>query len=175
MEAEGLNARLLTITGLAAKYCSVLENAEEYGRKEFVTEMTSLLPRLYLDFSDPDLNVGENDEYYAGYVDEDYYDSVRRKVERILGADDIFLETFEEDMKYSETPVSASISESLADIFQPLYNFVSIVKDSEGADIVGAYGDCRENFESYWGQTLCNVMRPLNTLKYSGTLEDDDE
>ncbi len=40
-----------------------------------------------------------------------------------MGEDDVFLETFEEDMKYSDTPVAASVSESLADIFQPLYNF----------------------------------------------------
>ncbi len=83
-----------------------------------------------------------------------------------MGEDDVFLETFEEDMKYSDTPVAASISESLADIFQPLYNFISVVKDSEGDNAAGAFRECKENFESYWSQTLCNVMRALNNIRY---------
>lgn len=173
MEKNELTARLMDITARAAKYCATVENAVEYGKKEFIIDIIDLLPRIYLDFSDADLNIGENDEYFSTYVDEDYYESVRRKMETLLGEDDVFLETFEEDMKYSDTPVAASISESLADIFQPLYNFISIVKATEGDSIVGAYGECRENFESYWSQTLCNVMRALNNLRYSAIFNED--
>ena len=105
--------------------------------------------------------------YYGQYVDEDYYESVRRHVEMLLGPDDVFLETFEEDMKYSDTPIAASIAECLADIFRPLYNFISIVKDTDGAELEGAYRECRENFVEYWSQTLCNVLRALNHVYYS--------
>lgn len=98
-----------------------------------------------------------------------FYDSVRRNVETLLGPDDIFLETFEEDMKYSDTPIAASISECLADIFQPLYNFISVVKESEGEQSLAAYRDCREAFASYWAQTLCNVLRALNHLYFNPT------
>ena len=90
-----------------------------------------------------------------------------------MGPDDIFLETFEEDMKYSETPIAASISESLADLFQPLYNFISVVKDSEGDKLVEAYINCKEDFISYWSQTLCNVLRALNNVRYSSSAEND--
>ena len=103
------------------------------------------------------------------YVDEDFYDAVRRNVESLLGPDDTFLETFEEDMKYSDTPIAASVAEGLADIFQPLYNFISVVKESEGESIFEAYSECRENFDAYWSQTLCNVMRPLNNIKYNSS------
>ena len=110
------------------------------------------------------------DNFYSGsasYVDEDYYESVRRGVETLMGEDDTFLETFEEDMKYSDTPIAASVAESLADIFQDLFNFVSVVKDSEGAQTMEALGECKENFEAYWSQTLCNVLRALNHYRYS--------
>lgn len=105
-------------------------------------------------------------QYYSSYVDEDYYEGVRLHIETLLGPDDTYLETFEEDMKYSDTPIASSISESLADIFQPLYNFISVVRDSDGEDLEGAYRECRENFVSYWGQTLCNVLRALNFIYY---------
>ena len=84
----------------------------------------------------------------------------------LLGEDDTYLETFEEDMKYSDTPIAASIAEGLADIYQDLYNFLSPVRDSDGALAAPALVECRENFASYWGQTLTNVMRPLNHLHY---------
>lgn len=168
-----IKSRLMEVTSEAARFCSLVEQATDYTKLEFVTEALSLLPRIYISFSDPSLDLGENDEYFSTYVDEDYYDSIRRKVEMLLGEHDVFLETFEEDMKYSDTPVAASISESLADIFQALYNFISIVKESEGDSLEGAYMECRENFAAYWSQTLCNVLRALNHLRYNVDLGEE--
>lgn len=172
MDNLTLRSRLLTVTKLASDYCMLLENARNYEKTDFISEVLGYLPRIYFEFSDlepdltdPEIEVG----YYPSYVDEDFYESIRRKVETLLGPDDTYLETFEEDMKYSDTPIAASISESLADIFQPLYNFLTIVKESDGEQSVGAYGECRENFIAYWSQTLCNVMRPLNYLRYNST------
>lgn len=181
--------RLLRITALANDYCTTLQQTNEMERLEFVQAMTDLLPRIYWEFSDfapqneqcpekptaegapdPDSLLAleeEEERYYGSYVDEDFYESIRRHVEMVLGPDDVFLETFEEDMKYSDTPIAASVSECLADIFQPLFNFISIVKDSEGSELEGAYLECRENFTSYWSQTLCNVLRPLNHIRFS--------
>lgn len=171
MDNSTFRKQLLQITALASGYCALLENASQMEKEEFVDEALSFLPRLYYEFSD--LAPEEEDytefgfEYYRSYVDEDFYESVRRNVETVLGPDDVFLETFEEDMKYSDTPIAASIAESLADIFQPLYNFISVVRESEGEQSGGAYAECRENFVAYWSQTLCNVMRALNHLRFS--------
>lgn len=168
MKEEELQSRLMQLTALASEYCYAIENARELEKDEFVAGMLCYLPRLYLEFSD--IDAGESDdmelEFFSSYVDEDYYESMRRNVEMLMGEDDVFLETFEEDMKYSDTPVAASISESLADIFQPLYNFISVVKDSDGESAHEAFAVCKSDFESYWAQTLCNVMRALNNLRY---------
>lgn len=189
-----LRSRLLGVTALASEYCVTLENAAEAERTDFIASMLQLLPKIYLEFndirpenlSDTDSEENEGDgsgaesgneyedeygahRYYGSYVDEDYYESVRRHVESLLGPDDVYLETFEEDMKYSDTPIAASVAESLADIFQPLYNFISIVKDTEGAEIEGAYRECHDNFAAYWSQTLCNVLRALNNLYYNSS------
>lgn len=195
MTNQELRQRLYGVVALATDYCVTLENASETPRNEFLVKMLNLLPRLYLEFLDiaPDARRGnsvdtdaeeeseyafdefspvrleedEEPQYFSDYVDEDYYDSVRRHIEGLLGPDDVYLETFEEDMKYSDTPIGASISESLADIFQTLYNFISVVKDSEGEHLEPAYKECRENFTAYWGQTLCNVMRALNNVYFN--------
>lgn len=165
-----IKARLLGVTSLAAEYCSACENAMEMEKDEFVDTMLNLLPRIYWEFFDisaDDTVLLEESDFYSSYVDEDYYESVRRHIEALLGPDDVFLETFEEDMKYSETPIAASAAECLADLFQPLFNYISVVKDTEGDRIVEAYIQCKEDFESYWSQTLCNVLRALNHIKYN--------
>ena len=171
MTEDNIRRRLMTVTAYAADYCTACERAGDMERDEFVDRMLDLLPRIYweiFDITTEDVvTLGETD-YFSTYVDEDYYDSIRRHMEALLGADDVFLETFEEDMKYSDTPIAASIAESLADIFQPLFDFISVVKDTDGDKITEAYLQCKEDFESYWSQTLCNVLRALNHIKYKG-------
>ncbi len=171
MTEDNMRQRLLALTSLAADYCAVCENAGEMEKSEFIDRMLDSLPRLYWEFFDistDDVVVLEEYDCFSSYVDEDYYESVRRHIESVLGPDDVFLETFEEDMKYSDTPIAASVAESLADIFQPLFNFISVVKDTDGDSIIEAYMQCKEDFVSYWSQTLCNVLRALNHIKYSG-------
>lgn len=175
MSEDNIRTRLIAVTSLAADYCACLENAGEMEKDEFIDRMLDCLPRLYWEFFDitaEEVVMLEEADFFSSYVDEDYYESVRRHIEALLGPDDVFLETFEEDMKYSDTPIAASIAESLADIFQPLFNFISVVKDTDGENIIEAYMQCKEDFDSYWSQTLCNVLRALNHIKYKGGSED---
>ncbi|MDE6532497.1 MAG: DUF5063 domain-containing protein [Muribaculaceae bacterium] len=171
MIENDMRGRLIALTSLAADYCAVCESAGEIEKEEFIDAMLNVLPRIYWEFFDisaDDVFLLEESGYFSSYVDEDYYESIRRHIEATLGPDDVFLETFEEDMKYSETPIAASVAESLSDIFQPLFDFISVVKDTEGERIEEAYIHCKEDFESYWSQTLCNVLRALNHIKYNG-------
>lgn len=172
-EAEALDekqvrTRLVNIVALANNYCVALEHAREQERADFVIEILDYLPRIYWEFSDLQTPPSIEEEIYMPeFVDEDYYESIRRGVGELMGEEDVFLETFEEDMKYSDTPIAASISESLADIFQDLYNFVAAVRDSDGDMLVEAFTACKENFIAGWSQTLCNVLRALNHLRYN--------
>ena len=44
---------------------------------------------------------------------------------------------------------------------------LAVVEDSEGLQTTPALIECKENFESYWSQKLCNVLRAINKLKYN--------
>lgn len=162
------NTRLLDLVGLAKSYCDLCQSAREFSKEEFIDHALNLLPRIYWNFFDLEAGVslGES-EYFSDYVDEILYGQVQSSIASVMGASDMFLDTFEEDMKYSETPISSSVSECMADIFQPLFNFVSIVHDSEGSQMQEAFISCKEDFESYWSQTLCNALKALNNVKYS--------
>lgn len=160
-----LNSNAIAFIGLANEYCQAVENSRDYEQGEFVNTMLKLLPRLYI--SATDLSVDEADMYDAyidAALDEDYYDAVRRGMEETIGPDDTYLEVFEEDMKYSDTPVSASIAEGLADIFQVLYNFLATVRDATDETVTLALVSVKDDFKAYWSSTLCNVLRALNAI-----------
>lgn len=160
--------RLLELVSLAKSYCDLCENAGELEKNELIDRSLDILPRIYWNFFDlqAGVSLGESD-YFSEYLDESLYEQIKSGIASVMGASDTFLETFEEDMKYSDTPITSSISECMADLYQPLFNFVSIVHDSEGAQIEEAFISCKEDFESYWSQTLCNVLKALNSVKYN--------
>lgn len=167
-----LNTNALALIALCNEYCEALENVRETSRDEFVASMLRLLPRLYIAATDLRLDIPEDeDPYLENAIEEEYYDSVRRNLENLFGADDVYLEVFEEDMKYSDTPISASISEGLADIFQPLYNFIEMVKYAPEPVVAVGLVALKEDFEGYWSRVLCNVLRAVNHVRYSSTSE----
>ena len=167
MDNTSISRNTLSFIGLATEFCSALEQAPAAEKEEFTATMLHLLPRLYITISDatPEEKMLET-EPLGTYVEEEQYEQVRAGVAALLGEDDTYLETHEEDMKYSDTPIAASIAEGLADIYQDLCNFLTPVRDSEGALAAPALAECKENFAAYWGQTLTNVMRPLHHIHY---------
>ena len=78
-------------------------------------------------------------------------------------------------MKYSEEPLAASISEGLADIYQDLKDFISTYRLGNEPQMLEALYICYENFVSYWGQQLVNVLRALHNVKYSPNDNDDED
>ena len=92
---------------------------------------------------------------------------MRDTIAAIMADDDVYLEVFVDDMKYSDTPISAFVSENLADLYQEFYNLVQSVKDAPEEYRTSLVEQCKENFVEYWGQTLCNVLRALNSVFYN--------
>ncbi|MCM1028238.1 MAG: DUF5063 domain-containing protein [Pseudoflavonifractor sp.] len=174
----------IAFIALCNDYCSALEQVVSgidsalSSRPAFIASMLGLLPRLYISASDCFSDSADFDDDYFDdmamdgewaindFLDEERYESVRRAIEAIMGQDDVYLEVFEEDMKYSDTPISASISEGLADIFQSLYNFVETVRDAPDSTVAAALVGAKEEFCHLWSRTACNLMRALNHLRY---------
>lgn len=172
-----LSPNSLAFIALCNEFCFAVENVGESTRSAFVTSMLRLLPRIYISATDlkPEPLLDEDEAYIDSFLDEDYYESIRRQIESLLGEDDVYLEVFEEDMKYSETPIGMSVAEGICDIFQVLYNFIVMVKDAPEDMVNSALTAVKEDFGSYWSQRVCNLMRPLNHIHYSSEADDDDD
>lgn len=158
-----LSPNELAFIGLSNEYCAAMEQAPQMIPTEFGATMLRLLPRIYISASSLDGD-GLGETYIDPAMDEDMYNAVRSGVESVLGEHDVYLEVFEEDMKYSDTPIAASISEGLTDIMQPLYNFLEVARNAPEALVKDALAAVAEDFRSYWSQILCNALRALNSL-----------
>lgn len=164
MENDKLSPTSLAFIAMANEYCEIIENCAEHGREGFVESMLKLLPRIYITMSDIDPSLEYFDAFISQSLDEPTYDMVRGNISALMGEDDVYLEVFLEDMKYSDTPIATSISENLADLYQEFYNTVASLRDLNTDEQCQILGMCKENFAEYWGQTLCNVFRALHSV-----------
>jgi hypothetical protein len=166
-ESTQLTPNTLAFIALCNEYCNAVELARESERQEFIDSMLRLLPRIYISAADlkSDL-LDPNETYIDSALEEDYYDSMRRNVALLLGEDDAYLDVFEDDMKYSDTPIAASISEGVADLFQVMFNFLETVRNAPYDLVNEAVQTMHEDFEHYWSMKLCDVLRAINALKY---------
>jgi hypothetical protein len=150
---------------VAIEFCAFLEQTEDKNRKTFTDTILKLIPLLYLKANlIPKYEILDNENLPEDFVTEENYNIVRANINIIMGEQDDYLDVFIEDMKYSDTPISASISEDLADLYQEFYNLVASLRDLGTDDQLRLLEICKENFTEYWGQTLCNVMRALHWL-----------
>lgn len=158
---------------VSVQYCAFLETIENTTTDELADKLTKILPLLYLKtLMVPELEA-VNDEEPEVTVTESDYEYILSKIYTVFGKDDTYLEVFLQDMKYSETPIAASISEDLADIYQDLKNFITVYERGITENMNDALVLCLENFKLYWGQKLVNVLRALHSLKYSGGMDED--
>ncbi len=164
MENDKLSPTSLAFIALANEYCQIVENCVEHGRQGLVESMLKLLPRLYITVSDIEPSLEYFDAFIGQSLDEPTYDMVRDNIGAVMGEDDVYLEVFLDDMKYSDTPIATSVSENLADLYQEFYNMVASLRDLNTDEQRQILGACKENFTEYWGQTLCNVLRALHSV-----------
>lgn len=149
---------------VAAQVCLFLEHAEEHERADFIDKILCLLPLLYLKARLLHRPEQQLDGYPQQFVTEDDYNSIRESVAHLLGSDDAYLEVYMEDMRFSDEPITAYISEDLADIYQELKDLAFNYQTGDERVMNDALLACLEAFEQHWGQKVVNVLRPLHAL-----------
>lgn len=152
---------------VAVQLCLYLEQVAEQEKSDFIEKMLCLLPLLYLKARLLPKANEEMDGYPERFVTEQEYEDLRQMVAQKLGSDDAYLEVFVEDMRYSDEPITAFISENIADIYQELKDLACNYQTREEVVMNDALVSCLEGFEQHWGQKLLNVLRPLHALSLS--------
>lgn len=160
---------------VAREYCVFAENAEKYTKADYLKVASRMLPLLYMKASLlPDAELA-SDDGLPEIVDYDTYETVRRGIRNRLVSHDSYLTTFKEDFRYSETPVVASISEDMADIYQDIRNFCEQYHCGDDAVMNDAVATVLEKFRTYWGQRATNALGAVHAALYSGEDLKDEE
>ncbi len=170
-ENNYLTNEVLEFATVAVPFCALLHEAEKTPRADFLDRLLKILPLLYLKSSLlPSEGYSEDaDELFAllpDSVSEEEYAYIQRNIEDLLEEDDLFLETLSEEMQYSDIPLTARISECLADVYQPVGNLVGILRDENFVALPAALAFAQTQFQEYWGDRLLASLRALHKVRY---------
>ena len=111
---------------VAAEFCGFMERVSDMRCRYFVDKSLKLLPLLYLKASLLPACERMEDADPETFVTETDYEVLRGSIASLLGEYDDYLEVFLDDMAYSDTPIHQNISESLADIYQHIKDFICV-------------------------------------------------
>ena len=161
----------LEFVTVAVEFCAFLENTEKYALMPFIDKAIKLLPLLYLKAALLEYTeTSETEEFedeLENFIDEETYEVIRLRIADLLGEYDSFLDTFHPDIKYSDTPIVVTISETLADVYQDIGNFAAQFRQENEEVMKKALMVCEENFRLYWGQKLLNALKALHTVRFN--------
>ncbi|MCL2597324.1 MAG: DUF5063 domain-containing protein [Paludibacter sp.] len=159
--------QVIDFTTVVAECCRFLENLTEIKKSVFIDKMLKLLSLLYLKTIMLNLPENQNEITIERFVGQDDYDSLKNNIAQLLGDDDSFLDTFNPDMPFSDTPIAATISENIADIYQEIRDYAQNYRSENEQIMEEAITCCIENFGEHWGQKLLNSIRALHALKFN--------
>jgi len=159
---------------VAKEFCAWLEKTPAFARRDFVDTGRKMLPLLYLKASIlPKTDSMLEDDFLEKFVSEEEYQQIQNAILFKMGPYNDYLEVFTADMQLSVEPLTATISENLADIYQDIKDFLMSYRTAVTEIMNDALIELVNNFEAYWGQKLVNVLRALHQVAFNG--EDIDE
>ncbi len=152
---------------VSREFCAWVENLKDQPSREFVNTALKILPLMYLKASMlPQLEM-ELDGFLEQTVTEEEYEILSLMIQAKMGGSDDYLEVFTADMQRSDLPLSSSVSENIADIYQDVKDFLMNYRTAVTEIMNDALVKLVNNFQTYWGQRLVNVLRALHQIYYS--------
>lgn len=172
---EVYSKNVIEFVTIVNEFCAFLEKVNQLTRVEIVEKTQKFLPLLYLKGSLLPTIESVYDEANEKFVTETDYNYIYRNLQEKLARFDDYLEVFDIRMNESETPVVASVSENLADIYQDVKDFLMLYRVGTNEIMNDAIWECKNNFEEYWGQKALNSLRAIHNLLYKENIEDADD
>ncbi len=180
MREEELNSiayskNVIEFITVANEFCSFLERSESLETPDFLGRLQKILPLLYLKASLLPEFEFEAEDGLEKFVTEMDYSIILQKILRHTGANDDYQEVFISGMQFSESALTASISENVADIYQEMKDLVLSFRMMNDEVMEQAVWECKNNFSQLWGQALVNCLRAIHNLIYAESTQDEPD
>ena len=152
---------------VGAEYCAFLEQSEGREKGTFVDTLLKLLPLLYLKASLLPKVEGSDLFGSEAFVTEEDYLWLQATAAAVMGEDDAYEDlVYDEEMQTDEVHLK-SVGEQLADIYQPVRDFIEVFRTGVEDNIAEALWELNDHFELYWGRDIVDVLRRLHRVKYA--------
>ena len=151
------------------EFCNLIEKVNKFSAEENLLKLQKIMPLLYLKAAMLPKTEKVLEDELEKYVTELDYNMLQQKWLRLLGEHDNYHEVYDPNIQFGDEMVTASISESLLDVYQDLKDFLTAYSLGNEDIMNDALYDCIYHFEDFWGQRLVNVLRAVHMLVYSGT------
>ena len=158
---------VVEFVAVANEYCQLVENCTQYQTPQLLDITRKLLSLLYFKASMIPPVEKILDEEVEKYVSELDYNLLQQRWLNKLGENDLYHEVFDPELQFGSEQVTASVSESLLDVYQDAKDFISAYNFGNEDVMNDALAECMEHFRDNWGQRLVNVLRALHQLVYS--------
>jgi hypothetical protein len=159
---------VVEFVAVANEFCKYAEHASEIKGDEMLKILQRILPLLYLKASllpalEPFFEDGNEK-----FVTETDWNMVNDSFQKRFGTADEYTDFPGKDSADTETPVTSSLAENLADMYQDMKDFLLLYQTGTKEVMNDAVWECRMNFENIWGQKLVNSLRAIHRFLYSG-------
>lgn len=175
MNSIAYSKNVIEFITVANEFCSFLERSESLETPDFLGRLQKMLPLLYLKASLLSEFEFEAEDDLEKFVSEMDYNLIQQKILRHTGANDDYQEVFLSGIQYSESALTASISENVADIYQEMKDLVMSFRMLNDEVMVQAVWECKNNFSQLWGQSLVNCLRAIHNLIYVENTQDEED
>ena len=153
---------------VANEFCKYAEHSSEIKGDQMLRIMQRLLPLLYLKAAFlPQLEPVFDDGNEKFVTEPDWY-RIHDGFKRALGSANDYLGLPEQITSESEIPVTMSIAEDMADIYQDIKNFLLLYQTGTPEVMNDSVWECRMNFENYWENKLINSIMAIHKFICSG-------
>ncbi len=170
-EDENVNNFVTT----AANYCTLLENANNFSKKDFIGKTLEIFSSLYYSMLRfPLFEMDSDEEMIEKFVTEQEWNNIYQIVSQKLGYHNDYLDVYDPVARQEEDLSVGKISDNLADIYQDMKDFVTLYGVGNEEVMLASLWECKISFEEFWGQKLLNATRVLHRLYfYEENLEDE--
>ena len=155
-------------------FCKLMENSFSMKRSDLLKELQFLLPLLYHRAMNLPVVESVLEDGNEKFVMEEQYDALKSGLVIKLGYLDDYPEVIDQGAVY-DVPVTCSLSEDLADIFQELKDFLTLFQIGTNEMMNDAIWETRMNFDNYWGQKLLNGLRLIHKVLNAEEPVNDEE
>jgi hypothetical protein len=155
---------IIEFVAVANEYCTFMESATGFPKREFLEKTSKILPLLYYKASLLPALESVLEDGNEKYVTEEQYESVYHGILGLLGAHNDYLEVIDPVYRDSQENVRGSIAEDLADIYQDLKDFIMVYRLGTPEIMQESIYECKTSFETIWGQRLVNALKVIHSL-----------